>query len=158
MASLLRFQRGASAVEMALLVFPLALMAMVAVEYARAIWTYNAIAKATREGVRLLTYKHTVTNADADAAITRVVAMMNDSAVPGLTSSMVQVCHKGDSSACTGQFSSLQVYQPGGAPAGVVDLVRVQVSGYTFQPMVPLVSKLTSVTFEPIGTTMRAGR
>jgi Flp pilus assembly protein TadG len=47
-------QRGAAAVEFALLVIPLLVMLTGITEMGRALYYYNAIAKAARDGARLL--------------------------------------------------------------------------------------------------------
>ena len=49
-----KYARGAASVELALLILPLVLLSIAAVEYARLIFTYQSLLKAVREGARYM--------------------------------------------------------------------------------------------------------
>ncbi len=153
----IRQQRGAAAVELALLTIPLVLMAVAAVEFARVMYQYDVIVKATRDAVRILTAFDPNGDYPVALAKSRVVSAKdgNGNLVPrlqGLTLPLVQVCDRTDSTACPGkQFSNVTT------GSGAINLVRVQVSGYQFQPIFGG-GVLPTLTFGPVGTTMRALR
>lgn len=173
-ASPVRAVRGALAVEFALLAVPFILMTIAVVDYARAMFTYNELVKATREGARLLSVFYapssssdpnyaTYQNAKTTAK-NRTVYGTNTAGttpiVPGLTTAMVEICDRANSSACTGQsFANVPaVDDAGGNQTGTIDLVRVQIHGYQFKSIFPAATKwVTKVSFEDIGTTMRQG-
>ena len=148
-----RSLRGAATVELALLIVPFVLMTLAAVEFARIVFTYNQLVKVTRDGARYLSgFDPTGGSYPKDIARIRVLKPNGDSgdlAAPDLALSMIQVCDRIDSSACSGDFANV--------PTGIgsVNLVRVQISGYTYQPIFPLGGLLPTITFESIGTTMR---
>ncbi len=154
-----RTQHGAAAVELALMTMPLILGVLAAIEFGRVVYQYDMIVKSTRDAVRILT-AFDPTKGDPEypttVAINRVV-YVDDAAttqrLQGLTTSNVEICDRVDSSACTGAFSAVAV----GAGLGSVNLVRVQVSNYTFQPLFGQ-GFLPALTFGPIGTTMMAIR
>ena len=154
-----RRSRGVIAVELALVAIPLVMMSLAVFEYGRAMFLYNTLVKATRDGARYLSgFDPTdASNYPTTNATNRVVYGLHpvpggtNPLVPGLTAAMVGICDRVSSSACPSQ-SFLNV--PAGA-SGTINLVKVQITGYTFVPLVPGVSKLLSVTFEPISTTMR---
>lgn len=151
-------QFGAAAVELALISIPLVFLVMGGVEWARAMYTYNALVKATRDGARYLSGFD-----PGDAAnypIDRMKSRMrygtdspSDSTplvVPGLEASMISVCDRTDKSACDAGL------QFGAVPSGPssINLVRVQITGYQYQPLFPALGAMVSVTFAPISTTM----
>lgn len=151
-------QRGAAAVELALISIPLVLTLLAGVEWARAMMTYNNIVKATRDGAR---YLSGFDPADSGYPVARMKSRMiygRDSAtpgvdppiVPGLTDAMIKVCDRLDSSQCD---PSLQFAAVPSGPS-VVNLVRVEVSGYQFVSIFPIPGGLGAISFEPISTTM----
>jgi hypothetical protein len=152
-----RLQRGVVAVELALVSIPLIVLSLVVFEYGRAMFVYNTLVKASRDGARYLSGfdPGDPTNYPVANAKNRVVYGLHPvpgGALPlaqGLTLGMVTVCDR--INACAGQ-TFLNV--PAGA-SGTINLVQVRITGYTFVPLVPGVSRLLSVTFEPISTTMR---
>ena len=151
-----RLQRAVVMVELALVVIPLVTMMLAAVEFGRAMYLYNQIVKATRDGARHLSgYDPAWPDLyPVQVAKNRVVYGANAPTdvvnVPGLDVSMVRVCDRITDEGCTpGSFGPISTAE------GTVGLVRVEVVGYTFTPFVPLVSRLTSFTFGPIGTSMR---
>jgi Flp pilus assembly protein TadG len=148
-------QEGAAAVELAVMLIPLVLIAFGITEFGRAFYEYNALAKGTRDGVRFLTMKGPLNPADptsaADITETKCMVVYGNpgcagaARVPYLTPAMVSIC---DSWTCAATHSA----QPTGS--GVVNLVTVTVTGYTFTPMVPFIMP-NPLTFNDIGTTMR---
>jgi Flp pilus assembly protein TadG len=151
--------RGVIAVELALVSIPLVMMSLTVFEYGRAMFLYNTLVKATRDGARYLSgFDPTdASNYPTANALNRVVygyhpvPSNTQPLVPGLTASMVGICDRVSASACPSQTF---VNVPAGA-SGTVNLVTVRITGYTFVPLVPGVSRLLSVTFDPISTTMR---
>lgn len=148
-----RSLRGAAAVELALLVVPFLLMTLTAIEFARIVFTYNQLVKVTRDGARFLSGFDPSSGGDypKGIAMSRVLKPNGtDLAAPDLALSMIQVCDRVDSSACPSEtFASV--------PTGVgsINLVRVQISGYTYRPVFPLGGLFPSINFDTIGTTMR---
>ena len=148
-------QEGAAAVELALLLIPLLLIAFGITEFGRAFFQYNAIVKGTRDGARFLTMKGVLDPADptsaSDIAQAKCLVVHGNTGcngterVPYLTTAMVSLC---DSATCAATHSA----QATGT--GVVSLVTVTVSGYVFTPLAPLVMPAT-LTFGDISTTMR---
>jgi Flp pilus assembly protein TadG len=154
-----RAQRGAAAVEFAILAIPLLVILTGITEYGRALYYYNAIAKAARDGARLLS---TQTPADPDyatltASVTCTVVYGNGACtgqplIPGLSTAMVNIC---DPVACPATHAAVAT------GTGVANLVTIEVggqNGYTFgsmAPFMPAIFGVPSLTFAPIGVTMR---
>jgi Flp pilus assembly protein TadG len=112
-----RSQRGAAAVELALLLILLLLITAGIVGFGRTFWYYNALAKATRDGARAMSManKDTISTVAVPAAKALVVAAVNGAnLLPALTAANVSVTC---SPAC----------DDGSAP----DNVTVQITGYT---------------------------
>lgn len=148
-------QNGAAAVELAVLLIPLLLMSTGVIELGRAFFQYNALVKGTRDGVRFLSMKGPLDPADPstadDIAAAKCLVVYGKSTctgvarVPYLSTAMISVC---DSATCPATHNA----QPTGS--GVVNLVTVTISGYTFTPMVSFVLP-ASLSFNNISTTMR---
>jgi len=154
-----RVHRGVAAIELAL-VLPLLLAILLATtEFGRAIYTYNTLAKATRDASR---YLSTQASANATAqGIAKNLAVYGNPAgtgsplVPGLVRSMVAVC---DPVSCPSTN-----FNQGSFP--VIDTVTVTVTGYQFSPVIDLLvftrfytgssSSISSITFGNISATMR---
>jgi Flp pilus assembly protein TadG len=152
-------QQGAAAVEFAILVIPLLIILTGITEYGRALYYYNAIAKAARDGARLLS-----TQTPADPGYGALVTKATCTAVygnsgctgqplaPGLTTAMVSVC---DPASCP----ATHLAQATGT--GVVNLVTLTVGAaapYQFASMAPFMPALFGVpsfNFAPINVTMR---
>lgn len=152
-------QRGAAAVELALLTIPLILLVLGAVEFSRVVYHYNVIAKATRDGARILSAfsSDVAFEYPTGLAINRVVYGQDTPAVqplvPGLSPSLVKICDKTGSVACPGaDFSDVAT------GSGSINLVSVLVVGYTYEPIFSAGGLLPTYTFGPIGTTMLAVR
>jgi len=142
-------QRGAAAIEFALLALPLATLTFGITEFGRALHQFNTITKSARDAVR---YQSTGTPGNSLAA--RCLALSGSTAnngtscsgtplVPGLTLAMITVADRVSNPATHN-------LQPTGR--GVVNLVTVTVSGYPFTSMVPFA--LSSFTFGAISATM----
>jgi Flp pilus assembly protein TadG len=146
-------QKGAAAVEFAILVPFMILMALGVTELGRAFYQYNTLTKSLRDGVRYLSTQAPGTGHGTAACL--VVHGNQDCSggvlVPGLSTSMVSVC---DAINCAGTHSAVST------GTGVVNLVTVTVTGYTFDSFINfqmggLTIGVPDLTFPPIGTTMR---
>lgn len=138
-------QKGAAAVELALLLVLLLLMAAGTFEFGRAFWYYNALAKATRDGARSLSLepKATIGSVGVDAAKALVVDVANGANLsPALALADVDVTC--DGGACADDTAPAQV--------------RVAISGYTidiggmfpfFSPANYQVSSIAGVPLAP---------
>ena len=147
-------QRGAAAIELALLTLPLAGLTFGITEFGRALHQYNTVAKTVRDAAR---YQSTVAPGNTAPATTlpgRCLALTGNAAtsgsncsgstlLPGLTLAMITVC---DRVLCPGTHNQ----QP--TTVGPVNLVTVTVTGYPFTSMVPFA--MPSIAFGPISATM----
>ena len=148
-------EKGAAAVEFAVLLIPLVLIAFGITEFGRAFFEYNAIVKGTRDGVRFLTMKGPLDPADVTSAaeIAQAKCMVvhgnagctGAARVPYLTPAMVTIC---DSFTCAATHNAQST------GTGVVNLVTVTVTGYMFTLLVPFIMP-NPLTFSDISTTMR---
>jgi Flp pilus assembly protein TadG len=128
-----RLQRGAAAVEFALVTGLVCVLLLAGVEIGRLLWTWNAAVDATRHGARLAV----VCDRD-DAAVTRAVLAR----VPGLRAPQVRVTWldaTGQDSACT---------------AADCHAARVELVGVVHQAFLP-VPALRSLALPPFATTLR---
>jgi len=83
-----RFQRGVAAVEFAIVIIPMLLIVAGLIEFGRTFWYYDALAKATRDGARMMA------TADKDAILAAkgraedfiVIAANSAKVSPALTS------------------------------------------------------------------------
>ncbi|MCB1926845.1 MAG: pilus assembly protein [Rhodocyclaceae bacterium] len=150
--------RGAAAVELALVSIPLVMLAVATIDFARAMFVYDQLAKAARDGARYLSFFDPTVAAEYPTTSARRrmlygTASPSDTSrqiVPGLTESMIKICDRADASACPGEtFAAVAT------PSGSINLVKVEIQGYVFTPIFPGLSRLTTVTFEPISATMR---
>ena len=142
-------QRGAAAIEFALLLLPLATLTFGVTEFGRALYQYNTIAKSVRDAARYQSSTTPGSTLEARCiAVTGSAALngANCSGAPllaGLTLAQVTAC---DRVTCPADHN----LQPTGR--GVVDLVTITVTGYPFTSMVPFA--MPSVDFGPISATM----
>jgi len=153
-------EKGIAAVEFAIVLIPLLVIVTGITEFGRAMYYYNTIAKAARDGARLMS---TQTPADmnypnliSQATCTAVYGNTTCSGtplVPGLTTGMVSIC---DRVSCPGTHANV----PTGT--GVINLVTFTIGGpnnpYTFQSMAPFAPALFGVgsfNFASISVTMR---
>lgn len=126
-------QRGAAAVEFALVTGLACVLLLAGVELGRLLWTWNAAVDATRHGARLAV----VCDRGAEAVTRAMLAR-----VPGLRAAQVRVTWldaDGQDSACT---------------AGDCHAVRVELSGVVHQAFLP-VPGLQSLAMPPFETTLR---
>lgn len=143
-----KLMRGAVAVEMALLLVPLLMIALGITEYGRAMFQYNALTKTVRDSARYLTqfnpsasdYSTFVQNAKCLAVYGSIDCTSGNLVVSGLTTDMVDV-------------KSIPNVEPN------INLVTVTINQFPFQfvinPLTFFGNKSTSITFDPIQTTMR---
>lgn len=151
-------QRGAIAVELAMIAIPLVLISLMALEFGRAMYTYNTLVKLTRDGARFLSGFDPSVPAEypTGIAINRMLCGKDtacsdaDILVPGLDAGMIRICDRVNSSGCPGL--SFGVVPTG---TGSINLVRVAIEGFVFTPAFPGASGWASITFDTIGTTMR---
>jgi len=146
-------QQGVALIELAIIITVLITITFGITEFGRAIYQYNTLAKAVRDGARFLA----VRDPAAPASISGVQCMVvhgnpgctGPALVPGLTSSMVSVCHAMDP-ACAATHQS-----QGASP--VINLVTVTIGGanapFTFQSLVTFV--VPNIQFGAISATMR---
>ena len=149
----LRKQSGVAAVELALVTLPLILLLVSAVEFARAIYTYDQLTKSVREGARYISFFDPSVAAEYPTALAKQRMVYGEGAsplVPGLTEQMITICDRKDSTACPGEtFADINT------GAGTISLVKVSISGYTFTPLFTGFAQIASFRFEPISATMR---
>lgn len=143
--------RGAALIEFALTLGVLLTLVFGITEFGRAIYEYDALAKAARDATRYLS-----TKAPGDAvAVTDATCLAvhgnptcsGSPLAPGLTTAMVSVC---DAVSCAPTHQA-----QGSAP--VVNLVTLTIGGpnqpYTFSSAVPFV--VPNIPFGAISVTMR---
>lgn len=149
-------QKGVAAVEFAILLPMLLLIAFGITEFGRAMYTYNTLVKATRDAARYAMARQPGGIADAGTQCMAVYGKETCNPgtdvplAPGLTTAMVNIC---DWQRCPGTHQSQP--QPLGTETAI-NLVTVTITGYAFQSFVPFVTAdLSSIPFAPISTTMR---
>jgi Flp pilus assembly protein TadG len=146
-------QRGVATVEFAILIIPLLLLLLGVFEYGRAIYQYNTLAKAVRDGTRLLSAVAPGTN----LAVARCLVVHGNEActgsplVQGLTTGMVSVC---DATSCAGTHAAQATGH------GSVNLVTVTVTGFTYNSLFNFsfggfTFGAPNITYDPISVTMR---
>ncbi len=163
-------QRGVAAVEFALVLLPMVLIAFGAVEYGRAIYQYNTLVKSTRTAVRMLSqldpaqagYRGTPLPNESTTQVQRAkcyAAYGNETCegpalAPSLTVANVQVCDSSNWSECPG--TSATTYGNVSTGEGTIDLVAVRITGYAY-PFIglPLVTSSPTMTFSDIEAVMR---
>lgn len=138
-------QRGVAIVEFALILPLLLILTLITTEFGRAMYEYNTVAKSVRDAARYLSIQ--LPNTKQTEAANLVVygkTAATDADRPlarGLSTSNV----------------TTPSWQNAGADP-IITTVTVQVTGYTFNSMVPSVFGLNlgSYTFAPISATMRS--
>jgi Flp pilus assembly protein TadG len=153
-------QRGAAALELAILLVPLIAIATGITEFGRAMYYYDTIAKGARDAARLMS---TQAPSDPDYPALRTRALCTavygngtctgQPLVPGLTTAMVSVCDPANCAATNANVAT---------GTGVINLVTVTVGGannpYQFTSMAPFLPAafgISSVNFSAISVTMR---
>ena len=141
--------QGAAALELALLAPLLVTLVLGSLEFGRAVLQYNAVVKNVRSAVRYLSnYAPGDTAAQARAKNLLVYGSTTASGnalLPGLGTGLVKVTDASTDSALALRSTGY----------GVVNLVKVEVSGFTFQPLASWI--LPGFTFAPIAAVMRQG-
>lgn len=146
-------ERGAAAVELALVVFVLLLIAAGTIAFGRAFWYADALTKATRDGARLLSTwpVDTINSAGVTAARDIAINSANAASVsPALATGNVVV-------ECLNSSFSVVACADGTAP----DNVRVSVTGFSLDldAWFPFVSASGVIDYGGVGisphTTMR---
>lgn len=157
MRNMRRHMKGTAAVELALVSIPLVFITLAAIDYARAMFVYDQLDKAVRDGARYLSFfdPNDPQNYPVQVAKNRMrygsVSGSGPTIVPDLDFSMISVCDSVTSTDCPGEtFADV----PAGG-SGTINLVKVTISGYQFTPIFPGVSRLTTITLDPISVTMR---
>ena|SRR5688500_7327053 len=146
-----RAMRGAVAVEFALLLIPLLLLAFGIAEYGRALYQYNTLVKTVRDAARLLSH-HNPADPTSYALVldeARCLAVHGNTTcsgpalAPGLTTGMVTIT---SSTTTTAAGTS-------------VTLVEVRISGYVFNfvfnPARLVGAAADTIPFSDIHATMR---
>jgi len=136
-------ERGAATVEFAMMLPLMLILIFVTIEFGRAYYHYNTLAKTVREAARYLSVR--APNVNVAQAKNIIVygnpAGTGNPVVPGLSVSNVP----NPTYTVTGNLP-------------VITTVTVTVTGYTFTPMVSSVFgfPLNNITFSPISATMRS--
>jgi Flp pilus assembly protein TadG len=133
-------QKGAVAVEFGILSLPMAILLVGIVDIGRAMYSYDTIAKSTRDAARFLTSKNAgdinSINQAKCLAVYGNTGCTGSALVSGMTTAMVDVCDALDDSLCPGQqhdsVCSCSASGCGGTCTGVVNLVTVRVTAYPF--------------------------
>ncbi|VWB83822.1 pilus assembly protein TadG [Burkholderia lata] len=163
--------RGVVAVEFAVVLMPMILLATGVAEFGRAIYQYETLTKATRDAARYLSVWLPTDSAYPVSAAQCLVVYGSTTCgasgtelVPGLTTSMVTICDAQHTTGCSdtsdpSQFASLPTYDASnnaasGTASGAINVVEVKIKGYKYQP-IPVYPGLTSITFGNIVTVMR---
>ena len=163
--------RGIAAVEFALVLLPMTVLATGVAEFGRAIYQDETLTKATRNAARYLSVFLPTDSAYPLAAAQCLVVYGNTTCgaagtelLPGLTTSMVIVCDAQHTTDCADasdppQFANLPTYDStnnaaSGTATGSINVVEVKVKGYRYQP-IPAYPGLSSITFGNIVTVMR---
>lgn len=156
-----RREQGVAAVEFAIVLLPLLIIAFGAAEYGRAIYQYNTLVKSVRSAVRLVSatsplspgYSTVVSEAKC-LAVYGNSSCTGNALAPGLAISNVKVCDKASWSDCPDTTQSSYGAVP--VAVGTIDLVAVRISGYTYQYLgLPIVTPSASVNFSTIEAVMR---
>lgn len=153
----LQTQRGVAAIELGILMIVLVPLVFGITEFGRAIYQINTIAKSTRDAARFLSSQGPGDPADLTVAKNLTVFGSKTDSMPGiqpvprtplvpnLTTDMVTVCDSASPPPC----NHLNI----ATGSGVINIVTVTVSGYSFTSLVPFV--VPNIPFTPISTTMR---
>lgn len=141
-------QSGAVLVELALLLLPLLILVFGITEFGRAVYQYNTLAKGVRDGARFLSQFAPGDDAGILAARSLVVCgrtACGDAPplVPGMKLDHVRVLDR---------ISDPDKHDLQPTGRGTVNLVRVEVSGFTFRSLAP--AFVPDQPFGPIHATM----
>ncbi len=163
-----RAQRGGAAVEFALLLTPLVLLAFGAVELGRAIYAYDTVVKSVRAAARLIaqrdpnqadTYEQALQQARCLAAYgVTDCATAGTPLAPGLSTTHVRICDRRSADECPDLHTAQLRNVATGAGTGTIDLVVVRIADYEFHWLgLPLTSSNAPLVFHPVQAVMRQG-
>lgn len=159
-------QRGAAAVEFALVLIPLLVLGFGVVEYGRAIYYYDTVVKSARAAARYIAPydPSNATTFAAAASSARCLAVAGKTTcgasdvplAPGLTTANVRICSRASVADCPGmQLSALQNVATG-TGTGTINLVMVRIDGYQFSFLgLPFTGAGPVVQFNTIESVMR---
>lgn len=159
-------EHGAAAVEFSLVLIPLLVLAFGVVEYGRAIYHYDIVAKSVRAASRLVAaYDPSDSTSFADAATqARCLAVFGKTTcetgatplAPGLSTSHIKICTRASVAQCPDlQTTDLQNVATG-TGTGTIQLVVVRIDGYQFGFLgLPFTGAGPSVQFKTISSVMR---
>jgi len=150
-----RGMQGVAAVEFALLIFLLLILVAGIVEFGRAFWYYDALAKATRDGARFLSMTRVSTTVALSEdmktnAITMVKNTVDMARVPGFVAADVTVICDYDTGAGTGTDCATSGYIPQYIRVSVAYPIKIG----EWIPFVSLINAPWNITLPP-STTMR---
>lgn len=159
-------QVGAAAVEFSLVLIPLLILAFGIVEYGRAIYHYDIVAKSVRAASRLVAaYDPSDSTSFSDAATqARCLAVFGKTTcdtgatplAPGLTTSHIKICTRSSVAQCPDLRTTDLQNVTTGTGTGTIQLVVVRIDGYQFGFLgLPLTGAGTSLQFNTISSVMR---
>lgn len=159
-------EHGAAAVEFSLVLIPLLVLAFGIVEYSRAIYYYDIVAKSVRAASRLVAgYDPSDSTSSSNAATqARCLAVFGKTTcesgatplAPGLSTSNIKICIRTSVAECPDlQTSDLQNVATGNG-TGTIQLVVVRIEGYQFEFLgLPFTGAGPSLQFNTISSVMR---
>jgi len=161
-----RYQSGAAAIEFALVLIPLLVLAFGIVEYGRAIYHYDTLVKSVRSASRMLAGYDPSDSASFAGAATqaRCLAVFGQTncqnatepLAPGLTTSHIKICTRASVAECPDLRTSDVQNVSTGAGTGTVQLLVVRVDDYHFGFLgLPFTGAGASVQFRPVSSVMR---
>jgi len=158
--------RGVAAIELAIVLIPLLVLVFGITEFGRAMYEYNTVVKAVRDGARYLSTQNVgIGRATAQCIVVygRITPCSGTPLAPGLSTAIVETvdaanCTAADVGLTAGCTVSQQSVPTG---SGVVNTVTVRVNGYVFTSLVSFaLGNVTvgtpsgTITFGPISATM----
>jgi Flp pilus assembly protein TadG len=159
-------QRGAAAVEFALVLIPMLVLGFGVVEYGRAIYHYDTTVKSVRAAARYIApYDPSDAAAFAEAAASaRCIAVFGRTScstsdtplAPGLSTTNVKICTRASVAECPGLINSDVQNVSTGTGTGTINLVVVRIDGYQFSYLgLPFTGAGASLQFNVIESVMR---
>ena len=159
-------QRGAAALEFALVMIPLLVLAFGVVEYGRAIYYYDTIVKSARAAARYIapydpSDPDTFSSAAASARCLAVYGKANcensdTPLAPGLSTANVRICTRASVAECSGMLTSDVQNVSTGSGTGTINLVVVRIDDYQFGFLgLPFTGAGASVRFHAVESVMR---
>lgn len=138
-------QGGVAAVEFALLVFLMLLIGAGIVEFGRAVWHYDALAKATRDGARYMsTVSMPALATEIDTAEDLVITAATAAGVPNFTAADVTVT--------CGPTACASAAAPGDVAQVTVDVSYSMTLGAWFPFIFPPADSSLDITLAPHAT------